>query len=345
MWELPTDRHTMMGTPVWTLVVSSLKLGYRVRAVDGAARRHVVDAVLEQEVDRERHVGRGRLGGDLLVERGQAALGVGAGPDPVHGHRPVPAGLEFLLAQRLELDRVLPVQRPRDLHGLADRIVPGGAVQPERPAGERDVHPDPVLVDSGGRRGRHPGIGGSLGADPHLEDAVVAHPAHGVVRLHRGVREVGQLVDRVHDVRRAPRARSSTSPSCRATTACSPDSTSRRCSASSSSELRRSAFCSSQSTSQREQAPLRVVERLADYRDALLDRDHRGDAGHGERRAVVDRGGRGAELGRVQHHRGQHPGQGDVDGEPGLAEDLPGRVDPERALAADELVRGPGPSD
>jgi hypothetical protein len=27
VWELPTDRHTMMGTPVWTLVVSSLKLG------------------------------------------------------------------------------------------------------------------------------------------------------------------------------------------------------------------------------------------------------------------------------------------------------------------------------
>ncbi len=26
VWEFPTDRHTMMGTPVWTLVVSSLKL-------------------------------------------------------------------------------------------------------------------------------------------------------------------------------------------------------------------------------------------------------------------------------------------------------------------------------
>jgi hypothetical protein len=141
----------------------------RVRAVDGAARRHVVDAVLEQEVDRERHAGRGRPGGDLLVEPGQAAPGVGAGPDPVHGHRPVTAGLELLLAQRLELDRVLPVQRPRDLHGLAVRIVAGGAVQPERPAGERDVHPDPVLADPGGRRGRHPGVGGPLGADPDLE--------------------------------------------------------------------------------------------------------------------------------------------------------------------------------
>ena len=89
---------------------------------------------------------------------------------------------------------------------------------------------------------------------------------------------------------------------------------------------------------QRAQAPLGVVERLADDRDALLDRDHRGDAGLGERRAVIDRGGHGAELGRVQHHRGQHPGQGDVDGEPGVPEDLPRGVDPEPALGPDELV-------
>jgi hypothetical protein len=76
-------------------------------------------------------------------------------------------------------------------------------VQAERPARERDVNPDPVLADSGGRRGRHPLVGGTLGAGPHLKDAVLAHPARGVVRFHRGVREVGQLVDRVDDVRGA----------------------------------------------------------------------------------------------------------------------------------------------
>ena len=40
----------------------------------------------------------------------------------------------------------------------------------------------------------------------------------------------------------------------------------------------------------------------------------------------------------MQHHRGQHPWQGDVDGEPGLAEDLPRSIDPEPALAPDQLV-------
>ena len=232
---------------------------------------------------------------------------------------------------------MLPVQRPRDLHGLAVRIVPGGAVQPERPAGERDVHPDPVLADPGGRRGRHPGVGGPLGADPDLEDAVVAHPAHGVVRLHRGVREVGQLVERVHHMRRAGERGLDVAvfPGHHGLLAGLDEPPVL------GQQLLRAAPLGVAVVPvhpQRAQAPLRVVERLADHRDALLDRDHRGDAGLGQRRAVIDRGGHGAELGRVQHHRGQHPGQGDVDGEPGLPEDLPRGVDPEPALGPDELV-------
>ena len=271
------------------------------------------------------------------MERGQPALGVGACPDPVHGHRPVPAGLEFLLAQRLELDRVLPVQRPRDLHGLADRIVPGAAVQAERPAGVRDVHPDPVLADSGRRRGRHPDIGGSLGASPDLQDAVITHPARGVVRLHRGVREVGQLIDRVHDVGRVrQRGRD---------VAVLPG---HHCLLAGLDQppVLGQQFLRATPLGvllvpvhpQRAQAPLRVIECLADDGDALIDRDHRGDAGLGQRGAVIDRGRRGAELGGMQHHRGQHPGQGDVDGEPRRAEDLPRRVDPEPALSPDQLV-------
>jgi len=54
--ELPIERQNIMGTPVWTLVVSSLKIGQGVRAVDGAGGGHVVDAAFDQHVFQERQV-------------------------------------------------------------------------------------------------------------------------------------------------------------------------------------------------------------------------------------------------------------------------------------------------
>ena len=58
------------------------------------------------------------------------------------------------------------------------------------------------------------------------------------------------------------------------------------------------------------QSALRVGEGLGDDGDALVDRDDRGHPGLGQRRLVIDRGDRGAEPRRVQHHRRQHPGDG-----------------------------------
>ena len=109
------------------LVDSSLKFSNGVRRVDGTGRREEVDAVREHHVADERQVHRRRLGDDLLVAGGQAAVRVGSGAHAVDGHRAVAAALEFLLAQRLDLDRVLPVERSRDLHGLGRRVVLGAA--------------------------------------------------------------------------------------------------------------------------------------------------------------------------------------------------------------------------
>jgi hypothetical protein len=64
-------------------------------------------------------------------------------------------------------------------------------------SGEGDSHLDLFLVDAGERGGVHLHVFGCLGPHPHLEDAVLAHPARRVVRLHRRVREVRQRVRRV----------------------------------------------------------------------------------------------------------------------------------------------------
>ena len=169
----------------------------RVWRIDRAGRREEVDAVREHHVTDERQVHGRRLGHDLLMPRGQATVGVGAGPDAVNGHRAVAADLEFLLAERLDLDRVLPIERSRDLHRFGRRVVLCARVQSERSAGERDVHLHLLLVDPGDRGGVHLHVLGCLGPHPHLEHAVLAHPAGRVVRLHRGVSEVRQRVRRV----------------------------------------------------------------------------------------------------------------------------------------------------
>ena len=138
----------------------------RVRRVDRAGRREEVDAVREHHITDERQVHGRRLGHDLLMPRGQATVRVGPGPHAVGGHRAVAADLELLLAQRLDLDRVLPVERSRDLHCLGRRIVLGARVEPERSAGKRDVHLHLLLVDPGDRGGVHLHVLGRLGSRP-----------------------------------------------------------------------------------------------------------------------------------------------------------------------------------
>ena len=129
-----------------------------------------------------------------MVDGGDVTGRVGAGAHAVGGHRPVVAGLEVLLAQRLDPDRVLPVEPTRDLCGFGGRIVAGGAVQPERAPGERHVNLDLVLVDAHRVRDRHLAVKRGLGARPHLQHTVLAHPAHRVVGLHRSVREIRERV-------------------------------------------------------------------------------------------------------------------------------------------------------
>ena len=124
-----------------------------VRRVGGAGRREEVDSVGEHHVAHDRQVHRRRLGDDLLVEGGQSPVRVGCGAHAVHGHRAVAARLEILFAQRLDLDRVLPVERPGDLHGLGGRVALGARVQSERSPGEGDVNLDSLLVDAGRLRG------------------------------------------------------------------------------------------------------------------------------------------------------------------------------------------------
>ena len=91
---------------------------------------------------------------------------------------------------------------------------------------------------------------------------------------------------------------------------------------------------------QRTQSALRVGDGLGDDGDALVDRDDRGHPGLGERRLVIDRGDRGAEPRRVQHHRRQHPGEAQVDRETGGAENLRYGVDPQPPFAPDQPVVG-----
>ncbi len=283
--ELPTDRHTIVGTPRLEVGRLELEVRERVRRVDGAGRREEVDAVREHHVADERQVHRRRLGHDLLVAGRQATVRVGRGAHAVDGHRPVAADLELLLAQRLHLDRVLPVERSRDLHGLGRRVALGARVQPERSAGEGDVHLDLLLVDPGDRRGVHLHVLGRLGARPTPR---ARRPrASGTPRCSApSARERGTAActsRRSSSAASAERLRRRRRRRARRT-ACSPDSSSRRCSASSSSELRRSAFVSSHSTTSARSPRCASATRLADDGDALVDRDDRDHPGLGERR-------------------------------------------------------------
>src|SRR5271156_3380414 len=97
---------------------------------------------------------------------------------------------------------MLPAEGLSDLYGLAGWILPGTAVKSERTARLRDVHDDLLVPNSGSCSGRHLCVDGRLGTCPDLEYTIITHATHRVVRFHRGVREVGQLVDRVYDVRR-----------------------------------------------------------------------------------------------------------------------------------------------
>jgi hypothetical protein len=80
-------------------------------------------------------------------------LRVGCGADSVNGHRAVAARLEVLLAERLELDRVLPAERAGDVYRLGRWVSLGAAVVPERAAGEGGTYFDLLLVDATGFRG------------------------------------------------------------------------------------------------------------------------------------------------------------------------------------------------
>ena len=136
----------------------------------------------------------------------------------------------------------------------------------------------------------------------------------------------GSAYVRVDDVGASASA-SSASPSSRATTACSPDSSKPQVLGQQLGGAPPLGVAVVPLDVQGAQPALRVVERLADHGDALVDRDDRGHAWLGERRAVVDRGDRRAEPRRVEHDRGQHPGHAHVDRELGGAEDLGTRVD------------------
>ena len=135
------------------------------------------------------------------------------------------------------------------------------------------------------------------------------------------------------------RARS-TSPSSRAVTAFSPDSSSRRCSASSSAVLRRSAFVSSHSTTRARSPRCASATVSATTATPSSIGTTAVTPGLGERRLVIDRGDRGAEPRRVQHNRRQHPWEAQVDRELGGAENLRDGVDAQPPLAPDQLVVG-----
>ena len=56
------------------------------------------------------------------------------------------------------------------------------------------------VFNAGDSGAGHLGVHGRLSACPHLQDAICAHPTDGVVRLHRRVREIRQLVEGVNRV-------------------------------------------------------------------------------------------------------------------------------------------------
>src|ERR1700722_15033696 len=136
------------------------------------------------------------------MKTGHPARSVRSSPDAMHRHRPVTAAFELFLARRLQFYRMLPAERLRNLYGLARRVSPRAAVKSERTAGVGDVHDDLLLFNSSCGGCGHLRVNGRLGARPDLEYAVVAHAAHGVMRLHRSVREVGKFVESVYGVLR-----------------------------------------------------------------------------------------------------------------------------------------------
>src|SRR6266851_10418286 len=158
-----------------------LEVWKRVGVVDSTRCGEEVHAVFDHDVAYEGKVRRGVRRGDLLVERSQAPLVVGARSDAVHRDRTEVTRLEILLPRGLQLDRVLPVQRSGDLDGIPGRIVGRAAVKPERSACVGDVNVDLVLVDPGGTGSGHLRVARRFGAGPDFEHAVVAHPADGVV--------------------------------------------------------------------------------------------------------------------------------------------------------------------
>ena len=213
-------------------------------------------------------------------------------------------------------------------------------VQAERSAGERDVDLDLLLVDAGSLARPHAGELGRFGARPDLEHAVLAHPARRVVRLHRGVGQVRQLVRPVDDRRRVCEHlfRAAVVPRDDRLLARfqQPDVL--------GLQLGGAAPLSVGVVplhGQGAQPALRVRERVADHGDAGIDRHHRANARLGQRRLIGDRYGPRAEPRRVEHDGGQHSGDGHVDREASGAEDLRHRVDAQPSFAADQSVVRP----
>ena len=172
-----------------------------VRKIRGALDRRPVDAVFHHR-RLEGRAARDRLADDAMLPADDIARGVETTAQAMHVEWPIPAALDVVFACPHELDGAITADGLRDGRRFAGNVAVGRGAAAEAAPSEQRVHThrvgryaddlrDDLLID---RR--------SLRACPEVA-AVGADADDRVQRLHRRVRQIGELVHRLQDSRRA----------------------------------------------------------------------------------------------------------------------------------------------
>ncbi len=305
----------------------------RVGEVGRALDRRPVDAVLDHE-GFEGRAGDDRLSDDRVRPSRDRALRVERAGHAAVPHRPVVAGLHVVRARPHQLQRRS--GGLRDLDGFDDVVRHRICAPAETAAEEGRVELHARGIQARRVSGRRVVDGLELRSGPDLA-ATLAQVDDAVQRLHRRVREVGELVLGFETSRRAPGGGLDVALLAR-------DEAGRRgelfvlAPQVLGGELR---VRSEVPFDLEELAPaLRRPESCRDHGDAGADLDDFLHARDGARRVRLHALHARAEHGRVGHERGQHVRQAHVDGELRLARDLVGCVETRSRLADQAEILG-----
>ncbi len=234
----------------------------------------------------------------------------------VHEHRPEITALDVFLARPDGLDR--DVLALRHFHRIGDEVRSDVGAPAEPAAEERRVHEDLLGLQS--RDGRTDALvhGLILGPGPDVA-AIRLHVRHRVQRLHRRMRQVGNLVDRFDGLGRGRQRLLGVAFVLRDEAGLS-----RHLSILLAHRIRVESSVRAVIPDDLERLPsgAGAPEILGDDRNARGDGLHLDDAGNGFGLRGVDTLDRPAADRRMRHDRGEHARKPHVDAEFGLSRDL-----------------------